>query len=107
MSPTGVGMNRSSVKGLMLIRYLLPAGGPNMREVGFNRIILLTLFCLVLTGCSGDKEADQTEVIKRSRTEQTVEALKEYGKRPVDKARAAQQLGEERSKAIDESVRGQ
>ena len=78
-----------------------------MGKAGFNRIILLTLFCLVLTGCSGDKEADQTKVIERPRTEQTVEALKEYGKRPIDKARAVQQLGEERSKTIDESVGGQ
>jgi hypothetical protein len=36
-----------------------------------------------------------------------VEAIKEYDKKPIDKARAAQQLGEERSKAIDESVKGQ
>ena len=78
-----------------------------MGKAGFNRIIFLTLFCLVLTGCSGGKEADQTKVIDRSRTEQTVEAIKEYGKKPIDKARAAQQLGEERSKAIDESVKGQ
>ena len=78
-----------------------------MRKTGFSRIILLTLFCLVLTGCSGGKEADQTKVIDRTRTEQTAEAIKEYGKKPIDKARAAQQLGEERSKAIDESVKGQ
>ena len=78
-----------------------------MRKAGFNRIIPLILFCLVLTGCSGGKEADQTKVIDRSRTEQTVEALKEYGKRPIDKTRAVQQLGEERSKTIDESVGGQ
>ena len=78
-----------------------------MKKAGFHRIILLTLFCLVLTGCPGGKETDQTKASDRSRTGQTVEAIKEYGKKPLDKARAAQQLGEERSKAIDEAAKRQ
>jgi hypothetical protein len=36
-----------------------------------------------------------------------VEAIREYGKKPLDKARAAQQLGEERSKAMDEAAKRQ
>jgi hypothetical protein len=107
MFPTGVGMNRSSVKGLMLIRDLPPTRGSTMRKTGFYLIIPLALCCLALPCCSGSKEPDQTKASDKSRTEQTVEAIEEYGKKPLDKARAAQQLGEERSKAIDESLKGQ
>ena len=78
-----------------------------MGNAGFYLIIPLALFCLALPCCSGSKEPDQTKVSDKSRTEQTVEAIKEYGKKPLDKARAAQQLGEERSKAIDEAARRQ
>jgi hypothetical protein len=78
-----------------------------MRKAGFCRIIPLALFCLVLLCCSGSKEADQTKVSDRPKTEQTVEAIKDYGEKPLDKARAAQQLGEERSKAMDEAAKRQ
>ena len=78
-----------------------------MGKAGLFRIIALALFCLVLTGCPGGKEADQTKASDRSRTEQTVEAIKENGKKPLEKARATQQLGDERTKAIDEAAKGQ
>jgi len=78
-----------------------------MRKVGFYIIIPLALFCLALPCCSGSKEPDQTKASDKSRTEQTVEAIKEYGTRPLDKARAAQQLGDERSKAMDEAAKRQ
>ncbi len=78
-----------------------------MREAGFYRIIPLALMCLVLTCCSGSKDAEQGKASNRTATEQTVEAIKDYGKKPMDKARAAQQTGEERTKAMDEAVKGQ
>jgi hypothetical protein len=78
-----------------------------MREAGYYLIIPLALLCLFLPCCSGSKEPDQTKVNDRPRTEQTVEAIKEYGKKPIDKARAAQQLGEDRSKAIDKAANGE
>jgi hypothetical protein len=78
-----------------------------MRNAGFYLIIPRALCCLALPCCSGSKEPDQTKVSDRSKTEQTVESIKEYGKKPLDRVRAAQQLGDERSKAIDESVKGQ
>jgi len=86
-------MNRSAVKGLMLVWDLPPTRGSIMRKAGFCLIIPFALCCLALPCCSGKKEADQAKVSDRSRTEQTVEAIKEYGKKPLDKARAAQQLG--------------
>jgi len=78
-----------------------------MREAGFFRIVPLALMCLVLTGCSGSKDAEQGKASNRTASEQTVEAVKEYGKKPMDKARAAQQMGEERTKAMDEAVKSQ
>jgi PBP1b-binding outer membrane lipoprotein LpoB len=73
-----------------------------MRRSRFYCIISLALICLVLTGCSGSKEAEQTKASGKTATEQTVEAIKDYGKKPIDKARATQQLGEDRTKAIDD-----
>jgi PBP1b-binding outer membrane lipoprotein LpoB len=79
-----------------------------MRGPGFFRIIALTIMCLVLTCCSGSKDTEQkAKESNRTATEQTVEAVKEYGKKPMDKARAAQQMGEERTQAMDEAVKRQ
>jgi hypothetical protein len=78
-----------------------------MREAGFFRMMPLALICLVLTCCSGSKDAEQGKASNRTATEQTVEAVKEFGKKPIDKARAAQQMGEDRTKAMDEAVKGQ
>jgi outer membrane biogenesis lipoprotein LolB len=78
-----------------------------MRKAGLYRIIPLALFCLILTGCSGSKEKEQAKSSNRTLTEQTVEAIKDYGRKPIDKARAAKELGDERTKAIDEAARGQ
>ena len=76
-----------------------------MRKAGFSRIIPLALMCLVLACCSGSKDAEEkAKASNKTATEQTVEAIKDYGKKPMDKARAAQQMGEERTKAMDEEV---
>jgi len=78
-----------------------------MRESGLYRIIPLALFCLILTACSGSKETEQTKSNNRTATEQTVEGIKEYGRKAIDKARVAKELGDERTKAIDEAARRQ
>jgi hypothetical protein len=72
-----------------------------MRRARFYCIISLALFCLVLTGCSGSKEAEQTKAVGKTAIEQTVEAIKDYGSKHIDKARATQQLGEDRTRTID------
>ena len=76
-----------------------------MRKALYYSIIATTLFCLTLTGCSENKEAEQAKENSKTATQETVEAVKKYGKRPLDKARAAQQVGEERVKAIDEATK--
>jgi len=78
-----------------------------MTKAAFFSIVSLLLFCLVFTGCSGGKEAEQPKASVKAATEQTTEAIRDYGKRPIDAARAAQQLGDERTKAVDEAVKNQ
>jgi hypothetical protein len=78
-----------------------------MGKAGFYLIIPIALFCLVLPGCSGGKEAEPTKATVGPGTKQAVEAIKDYAKKPLDKARAAQQLGDEKTKAIDEAVKRQ
>lgn len=78
-----------------------------MMKGGLYRIIPLALFCLILTACSGSEETQQTKSSNTTATEQTVEAIRDYGQKPIDKARTTQQLGEDRVKAIDEAARRQ
>lgn len=68
-------------------------------------IATVCLCCLLLTGCSGGKDAEQGKASDRSATERTADAIKQYGAKPIDKARSVQQLGDQRTKAMDEAVR--
>ena len=70
-------------------------------------ITILILCCLALTGCSGSKDAEQAKAGDKAATEQAADDLRKYGKRPIDRARAAQQMGEERTNAIDEALKKQ
>ncbi len=78
-----------------------------MRKARCYRIMTLALFWLVLSACSQSKETEPVKAGARSATEQAAEVVKEYGKKPIGKARTAQQLGEERTRAIDEAVKRQ
>jgi PBP1b-binding outer membrane lipoprotein LpoB len=78
-----------------------------MTKTEFSRMMVLLLFCLVFAGCSGSKEPEQPKVSGKTATEQTTEAIRDYGKRPTNAARGAQQLGEERTRAIDEATKNQ
>ncbi len=76
-----------------------------MKRFSSRLAAILLLFCLALSGCSGSKNQDQAKESKKTSTEQAADAIKEYGARPIDKARAAQQIGVERTDAIDEAVK--
>ena len=78
-----------------------------MKKSVFHLTAILILFCLVLSGCSGNKNQDQAKEDKKTSTEQAVQAIEEYGHRPIDKARAAQRLGNERTDAIDDALKKQ
>jgi hypothetical protein len=66
-------------------------------------IVSLFAFCACSKGKDAQKEGKDTKPV----TEQATEAIQDFGKKPIDKARAAQKLGEDRTKAIDEAVDGQ
>jgi hypothetical protein len=70
---------------------------------------LVLLVFVVLAGCSGSKDKDTEAVQTRdaSAPNQTAESIRDYGRRPLDKARAAQQMGDERVEAMDEAIKKQ
>lgn len=76
-----------------------------MKKAVCNLLAISMLFCLVLSGCSGSKSQDQEKSAGKSSTEQAKEAIKDFGKKPMDKARATQRLGVERTDAIDDAVK--
>lgn len=67
----------------------------------------LALCSLVLAGCSDVKDVEQAKVSEKTTTRQTVDSIEQYGQRPLDKARAAQQMGEQRTNDIDEALKNQ
>lgn len=71
---------------------------------------LLILAPLLFTACSNEKAADndqeETGAIDRLTTEAADTAVKKI-RTPLDKARATQNLGEDRTKAIDQATEGQ
>jgi hypothetical protein len=68
-------------------------------------LVLVSVFlALAASACSKEKShEDQGRGIKTS-THQAAEAIEEYGKRPVDKAKKTQSLGEDRVRGIDEAT---
>lgn len=75
-----------------------------MAKVTMNRLCkLLTLIlalCAITVACSKEKnQGVQTS------TRHVKEAIEEYGREPINKAKKAQSLGEERLKAIDEAMK--
>jgi outer membrane biogenesis lipoprotein LolB len=65
-------------------------------------IIALLAFC----SCSKAKDTQKEGKDTKSATQQATESIRDFGKKPIDKARAAQKLGDDRTKAIDEAVGG-
>jgi len=65
-------------------------------------LIALLVFC----SCSKAKDAKNEGKDTKSATQQATESIRDFGKKPIDKAREAQKLGDDRTKAIDEAVGG-
>jgi hypothetical protein len=61
-------------------------------------IVALLSFC----ACSRAKEAQKENAMPV--TQQATEAIRDFGKKPMDKARETQKLGDDRTRAIDEAV---
>lgn len=71
-----------------------------------NWLFLAILAALTLSVCACSKE----QVSEKAKgtgltTRKAAKAIEEYGKRPIDKAREVQLLGEKRTKAIDEATK--
>jgi hypothetical protein len=77
-----------------------------MKRSFLHLTAVLIFSCPILFGCSGSKNPDQAKEGKTS-NEQTIDAVKQYGQKPIEKARAAQRLGDERVNAIDDAVNRQ
>jgi len=65
-------------------------------------IVALIVFLFVFGACSKGNESQREEA--RPSTQQAAEAIRDIGKKPIDKAKAAQELGDERARAIDAAV---
>jgi hypothetical protein len=65
-------------------------------------IVSLLAFC----SCSKPKDAQKEGKDTKPAAQQATEAIEDFGKKPADKARAAQKLGDDRTRAIDEAVEG-
>jgi len=67
----------------------------------------LIISLLASCSCSKAKEAQNEGKDAKPATQEAAEAIRDFGKKPIDKARAAQKLGDDRTKAIDEAVGSQ
>jgi hypothetical protein len=78
----------------------------HMKEFRYLAVAALMVFLFAFCACSKGKEAQTETKDTKPATQQAAEAIRDLGKKPIDKARAAQHIGDERTKAIDEAVGG-
>ena len=71
-----------------------------------SRLLVLTVafFALNVTACSKEKGTEKEAGGIKTSTQQATEAIEEYGKKPIDKAKKTQSLGEDRTRSIDEAM---
>jgi len=70
------------------------------------RLLVLTVafFTLNMSACSKQKDTEKEPGGIKTSTQQATEAIQEYGRKPIDKAKRTQSLGEERTRSIDEAM---
>ena len=75
----------------------------------FRKLALLVALVatFALPACSKGSDSKKEAKDAKPFTEQAKEAIQDYGKKPIDRARAAQGLGVERTENIDRAVEGQ
>ncbi len=66
----------------------------------------LIVSLLVLCSCSKAKDTQKEAKDAKPAAQQATENIGNFGIKAIDKARAAQKLGDERTRAIDEAVSG-
>ncbi len=72
----------------------------------FCRVIVATLFlCLILASCTrSDSPGDPPFTAGNSLTKEAKEAIQEYPRKPINKARMTQNLGDQRTEAMDKAL---
>ncbi len=76
----------------------------NLRRLHYLTVPAFLIALLAFCSCSKAKDAQKEGKYSKSATQQATEAIRDFGKKPIDKARATQNLGDDRTKAIDEAV---
>lgn len=76
------------------------------RELRYLTVLVLVVSLLAFCSCSKAKEAQKEGKDTKSAAQQATESIRDLGKKPIDKARETQKLGDDRTKAIDEAVGG-
>jgi hypothetical protein len=73
---------------------------------GFPSLTVAAVFlCLALASCSQSEKLSATSAAGKPFTEEAKEAIQDYGRRPINKARITQGLGDQRTEAMDEAVK--
>jgi hypothetical protein len=79
-----------------------------MRKMPVYLMIVMSVFCLGFLGCSkgGDVQSDdKAKVVREEPRNEQAEKIRETLRSPINKARSTQDLGDERTKAIDEALK--
>jgi hypothetical protein len=92
------------------LREIPRSGRKEGTGVVMNRLcrwfVPIAMFCAVtISACSKAKSPGKEAAEVKTSTEQAKEAIEDYGRRPIGKAKKAQALGDDRLKGIDEAMK--
>ena len=65
---------------------------------------LFLIWPLVLSGCSGGKGNADSKKQEKTVSDKAAQAIRGYAQEPMDRARATQHMGDDRTEAIDQAV---
>ena len=75
-----------------------------MKKTVIRLCMVLFLICAGAWGCSGGVDPGAGERREEVRPNATAKAIREYGQAPINKARTAANLGDDRLEAMDRAV---
>ncbi len=68
-------------------------------------IVASLVFCFIaVSACSREKSAEKEKAAIKPSTQQTVDAVRDIGRRPIDAAKKAQAQGQSRAEEIDKQM---
>jgi len=77
-----------------------------MNRKWLGLLAVLSLLIPGITGCSGGNDPGARADRIESQTNPTAKAIREYSQAPINKARAAVSLGDDRLEAMDQAAKG-